>query len=335
MAIGLTILTFAGFFLALFSGLRWPKLQLWSWIDAIYYPLAIAGVLLFFFEGSDRRKVLELEDQMLLLKQELAEIEARKPDAEMSLSSPKLVRPGAQWLGVIVDTARSCEEAHLITPKCFVARDLEPHLKPAQRVLATYSGTDDLFGVCVAANELFQGIRDGAGLSSFLTRPIDDHYREGLQKNFNSFDFEAVFAYIEELRPELTKRAGEMIELLSVSEDEKVFMHLIYEAHIDYGIFIMKAMEPCLRAPKDIRNGQYADWNANLRSKVSEEEALEEELRQTRQFDAELNSVEKFRFTFWPFFLVVALVLKFGKGVAHLRKGKLHIRNVFTDVPAA
>lgn len=331
MTTGLILLTLGGVLIFGFVGWLWPRLQLWGWIDAIYYPLAIVGVLLVFFEGIDRRKVHELEENKVLLEAEFAALEAQRPNSDMALAQPDGVRHGSRWLGSIIELNQSCETHALLISQCVVANDLTPIVVKAQKVLATYSGPEDLFGVCTTANELFNQMSDSAELSSFITQPLSEHYFEGLKRGFGEYEFENVNAYIGEIKPELVRRTEEIIKLISLNESDQKIMRPIYEAEIRYGILIMKAFEACMRAPESIREGQYAEWNDRRSEKLSEVEVLDEELRQQRLTAAELNAAGKFRFTFWPFFLIAALALKFGKGVAHLRKGELHIMNIFRD----
>ena len=332
MATVLILLTLGSVMIFGLAGWQWPRLQVWSWIDAIYYPLAIVGVLLFFFEGVDRRKVSKLEEYKVSLEAEFATLEANRPISDMALAHPNSVRHGSRWLGHIIDLNRSCETNALVMSECIVVDYLAPIVATAQKVLATYSGPEDLFGVCTAANNLFnQMSSDSVGLSSFITRPLSEHYFEGLKRGFGEYEFESVNAYIDEIKPDLDRRTEEIIELIPLNENDQRIMRPIYMTEIDYGILIMKTFEVCMRAPKSIREGQYAEWNLRRSEKLNEVEALDKELRQQRLVASELNAVGKFRFTFWPFFLIAALALKFGKGVAHLRKGKLHIFDIFRD----
>lgn len=115
-----------------------------------------------------------------------------------------------------------------------------------------------------------------------------------------------------------------MIEALNMSESDRSFIEPLYEATIRYGMFVLTSFEPCLRAPESIRSGAYAEWISNMRQAQTDMEQKEAELRQMRVNASELNQAAVFRASYWPFMIILALSLKFSKGVAALRKEYMH-----------
>jgi len=316
------IIIFSLIVLALGFGIGWrfPKHNFWEWVDVIYYPLAICGVILLFFESVNTRQVANLEAQKRDAAQRLLQIDAQRPAGEPQMSGRDLVRIGGQILSNISKLDRSCQRTPTTLPVCFVVEDLAPIIKDAESILLSYDGPERLGDVCEVASSTFEAMSGSAALSGFLMDPISDHYFEGLNKGFRSFEFDPVQNYIDSLRPELERKKADMIAALNMNEDDRSRMEPRYDAQIDYGMSVLKAFEACLRAPASIRSGEYASWVSNMDEARSEAEQKEAELQQLRISAGDLNQAAIFRASYWPFLIILALSLKFSKGVAALRK---------------
>lgn len=306
--------------LALAIGLRFPKARIWEWIDAIYYPLAICGVVLLFLESVNIRQLATLEDQRRNLSNRMTDIEHARPEGDAQLSSKEVIRAGGEILANISKLNRSCERTPTALPVCFVVEDLAPIVAPGEQLLLSYDGPEELGDVCDVASEIFTEMAESTELSGFLVKPVTDHYFQGLDKGFLPLEFESVRRYVNDLRPELEESALHMIEALNMSNADRQIMEPLYEATIQYSMSVLIAFDSCLRAPESIRSGAYAKWNSEMRQAHTELEQMEAELRQMRINANELNQAAVFRASYWPFLIIFALSLKFSKGVAALRK---------------
>lgn len=319
------IVVFSLLVLVLAFGFGWhfPKAVFWEWIDVVYYPLAICGVILLFLESATVRQLATLEDQRRELSMHMADIERARPEGDAQLSGRDLIRAGGEILTTISKLNRSCQRTPSAMPVCFVVEDLAPIIAPGEQILLSYDGPEDLGDVCNAASSIITAMSQSGALSGFLMKPMADHYFAGLDKGFHPLEFDQVRSYVADLRPALEDKASNMIEALNMSEEDRSFMEPLYEANIHYGMIVLMAFDACLRAPESIRSGAYALWVSEMRDAQTEIEQKEAELRQIRINANDLNQAAIFRVSYWPFLIILALALKFSKGVAALRKKQM------------
>ncbi|WP_282053039.1 hypothetical protein [Phaeobacter inhibens] len=306
--------------LGLCIGLRFPKASLWEWIDAVYYPLAICGVILLFLESESVRNVATLEEDLRDLSASVRAVELARPDGDPQLSGRDFVRGSGGFLSNITRLNRSCQRSPSLLPVCFVVEDLAPIIAPGEQILLSYDGPEDLGDVCTVAAEIFAEMAQSGALSGFLMRPIADHYFSGLDRGFDPLSFEAVQSYIDELRPILEGEASDMIVAINMGDEDRARMEPLYEQQIQWGMSVIRAFEACLRAPDSIRSGSYANWVAQIGDARTDLQQKEAELIQMRINANALNQAGIFRVSYWPFLIILALSLKFAKGVAALKR---------------
>lgn len=306
--------------LGLGAGLCFPSVRFWEWIDVIYYPLAICGVILLFLESENVRSLATLEGEKTDLSVLLKDVENTRPEGNAQLSGRDLVRGAGGFLTNISKLNRSCQRSPSTLPVCFVVEDLAPIIAPGEQILLSYDGPEDLGDVCKIAGEIFTEMAESRELSGFLMSPIADHYFSGLKQGFDPLSFELVQNYVAGLRPELDNMAVEMIAAINMDEEDQARMKPLYEQQIQWGMSVIRAFSVCLRAPENIRSGAYGTWVSKMGEARANIEFKEAELLQMRINANNLNQAAVFRVSYWPFLIILALSLKFAKGVAALRK---------------
>jgi hypothetical protein len=303
-----------------FVGWKYSGKLIWNFVDVLYYPVVAIGVIVFFFQSVVLREIAitqALEEQQ---EDRLTQIGEARPDATAMLTNPDHIQFGARVLRVILQDNDACQRLGMTQAYCFVAEDIAPIVQNAERTLATYTGLEDLHAVCTSATKVFQDLEDDEGLSTFLMRSLAEHYRDGLQQGFLDNEYERVIAYLNGLRPTLEDSAADIAPELELDEDQIAYLTARYSAQINYGIWIAKAFEACLRAPETIRSGAYAAWNTEYTGAADQVAATREAIRDLNVAATQVNHAGRFRLLYWPYFLMLALALKFGKGVSTLRK---------------
>lgn len=309
-------------FLALAIGLTKPRSRFWDWVDAIYYPMAVVGVLLLYLESASLRSIMSTEEKRAELAAEFHAISASRPDLEMSFSSIDLIQGAGGWLKLISKMEKACDGSTSLNPACGVVDRFAPITKPSERLLLGYEGPEDVGEICRAAGGTFSELSNDPSLSAFLMKPLAEHFFHGLERGFHDTEFERVSAYIDEVNLKLEDEIRKMIGYLSLNAEEEALMKPIYEKEAYYGWIVMKAFEVCLRSPEEIRSGEYAAWLEEREAVQGEIDLRDEELRDLRLSERSIGPVAKLRLSFWPFVIVLALALKFAKGVAHLKRLK-------------
>jgi hypothetical protein len=58
---------------------RWKSPKFWTWVDPIYYPLAILGIALLFFSNDSARVLADLRFELSDIDQQIADLRAAEP----------------------------------------------------------------------------------------------------------------------------------------------------------------------------------------------------------------------------------------------------------------
>jgi hypothetical protein len=58
---------------------RWKSPKFWTWVDPVYYPLAILGIALLFFSNDSARVLADLRFELSDIDQQIADLRAAEP----------------------------------------------------------------------------------------------------------------------------------------------------------------------------------------------------------------------------------------------------------------
>ncbi len=99
-----------GTFLVL-GGLGWlrPKYWLWRWADVIYYPLAAIGIVLLFFSNDINRTLLRIEANQRAMDQAWSANPNPRPDLHFSPASAALLDARFRWFVAMRDLGDICQ----------------------------------------------------------------------------------------------------------------------------------------------------------------------------------------------------------------------------------
>jgi hypothetical protein len=61
------------------AGRRWKASKHWNWVDPVYYPLAILGIVLLFFSNDSARILADLRYGLADTEQQIADLRAAPP----------------------------------------------------------------------------------------------------------------------------------------------------------------------------------------------------------------------------------------------------------------
>jgi hypothetical protein len=64
---------------AYLAGRRWKAAKHWNWVDPIYYPLAILGIVLLFFSNDSARVLADLRYELADTEQQIADLRVAQP----------------------------------------------------------------------------------------------------------------------------------------------------------------------------------------------------------------------------------------------------------------
>ena len=91
------------------AGRRWKSPKLWNWVDPIYYPLAILGIVLLFFSNDSTRVLADLRYELADTEQQIADLRAAPPPSNAAEAAK------ASWAAeqARLDASRRATEAKI------------------------------------------------------------------------------------------------------------------------------------------------------------------------------------------------------------------------------
>jgi hypothetical protein len=91
------------------AGCSWKAAKHWNWVDPIYYPLAILGIVLLFFSNDSARILADLRFELADTEQQIADLRTAQPPSNSAEAAK------AAWAAeqARLDTSRRAAEAKI------------------------------------------------------------------------------------------------------------------------------------------------------------------------------------------------------------------------------
>lgn len=318
----LLALALAGAFLAAaLLGARYRHWRLWDLVDLVYYPLGALGVVLLAFnltEGeadrlraeAHREAEARLEDYR---QRDLPQDGAHRFPPEERAAHRQLLQPA-------LDRAESCETLLNAGPRCTSAKELAAVLEPHLAALGDMSGT----GMAATANLCGRFLRvldhmaerPGAIVGRELHRFARSQMRITRPWEGRAETDRLHHAFAATARQRL---AWMFAPDTAVRRDTRDLVR----ARLDDAALLLRAFSFCFRLPEAVRLDKIAAWldayedakDDTARDRRAELEEIDRSRALSRQFSAIRDNT-------WPFVLILALALKFGRGVAHYARSR-------------
>ncbi|MGE8097100.1 hypothetical protein [Pseudomonas fluorescens] len=313
----LLLYTAIAFLIAGSSGLWRHKANLWAWVDCLYYPFAAIGIILLFHNSNGQRQAIEAIQNKELLQKELTLTLANQPRVHVDIDA-ELYKSYIALMETIPQLAAVCAKVSP-TPACEAAKRLSPMIETFIKTAST--GADRpmekrLLSTCNAAESMLLEIEKSRVLPSTTTRELIGSYKALSQQNLG------LGATYE------VNRANEAIKSKSLAElqmlDQAVYSHYdtgafvkeMESVQVNNATLILTGLTPCLATP----NSELKQLNEWTDKKLTTQQRIQN-FNQT--IEKAKTSVDprfySFQLNLWPFVLVLALALKFGKGVAAVK----------------
>ncbi|PPK35159.1 hypothetical protein CD175_30145 [Pseudomonas laurylsulfatiphila] len=309
----LLIFTAIVFLAACVWGFSRYKSGVWVWVDCLYYPLAAIGVILLFHNNSGQRQEIEAIQDKQLLQQQLVRDIANQPRVHIDIDST-LYSSYITLIGTIPGLAAVCTEASS-SAACNAALKLSPMIKKfldSANADAELPVEKRLLNTCNAAESMLLELEASGELLPSTSRELIGNYKAIAQKNMG------LGAAYE------VDRANEVIKIESQSELRALdkggylnaeagdFFREVMSVQINNATIILKGLTPCL----ETRNSELQKLNEWTDKKLTTEQRIQEfnQIIEKAKTVVDLG-LYSFQLKLWPFFLVLALALKFGKAV--------------------
>ena len=321
------------FLLAAILGWVFQGARIWNFVDLVYYPLGCVGVVLFFFlAASEREEILLLES--------LAETEAEIQSVQGPLSEQRTSRQILKSTRGFLHTVKEMSEVHRLYPtgpeKFAPAAAVDPYLKSfllETEKLISDDSSSSLSKQSEAAQEFLRQIHDEGVLSRTIASEIIKHYADGLENGWSDMvaHLDAANTHVLKFDERVDRKVKAMQADWTFEEIEGIVPFLVSEK--ETAELLLHGLKPYMCVPVNKTNTIF-----DYQSKLNSNEESRNEL-QVRVLDSQVSSegnfnLKKTQLLIWPYVLVIALSLKFAKGVASFKLGSLReMVQEKTDVP--
>ena len=302
------------------AGLGWmfPNAKFWSFVDLLYYPLGCVGVVLFFFlAASEREEILILES--------LAETEAEIQSVQGPLSETQTSRQILKSARGFLHTVREMAEVHRLYPtgpeKFAPAESVEPYLKSflveTERLVSDDS-LDSISKQSDAALNFLRQVYDERALSRVIASEMVDHFADGLKQGWSDIVIKSDSANAHVLK--FDERVDTKVNAMQAdwTFEEKEGIVPMLENEKEAARLLLHGLKPYLCVSIDKENA-FLDWQSKLNSTQESKEELQARVLDVPSASEGNFDLKKTQLVIWPYVLVIALSLKFAKGVAALK----------------
>jgi hypothetical protein len=302
----------------------------WNRVDLFYYPLGAIGILLLFQNSQKERQLIEFEKQQETQQTEINVIVAQRPETSMQIQSEDLLHVSFSLVQKEIELGQTCKQAVSNDAICMVAEKLVDPLSTIDSDFGAKTQEAASFDqkveiLCDLFPQMMDRLEKASAISERITRKMRTTYDEGLNKNFSELDFDAVRNYLSNFENDVNAETDRILSVLSASGDTQGLDTL---RKIDYeesrvAEMLLMSFENCLRAPSAIRNGTLTSWRDKYNKASQKMGGLDEEIKAAKEALPLATESNRFRVNYWPLFLLFALALKFGKGVAAVRADRI------------
>ena len=299
-------------------GWSFPKHWFWAWIDVFYYPLAALGVVLLFLSNDVPRERAETAERLKQQQRDLQDHSSKKPQLDLTDASQILARK-VELIGVIAKWVEVCEPT-VTDPdlKCFVVKRIK---KPVQVFLKAADGKlpnyeERLLATCEAGNVMLESIRGSGSISSFVMEKYFDQWNAAIKEGLSPLAFNAIETHEKTFVANANSFAAVVQSAVAApGSDSGRTIAKIHKAEIDYAAMLFSGLSQCITAPQAALKTR-KEWADGASTREQVVAALQEKFAQLEKASTKNQSSERIQLFLWPYVLVVALALKFAKGVA-------------------
>lgn len=293
--------------------------RIWGFVDIIYYPLAAIGVSLLFVSNSSHRDLVEADDFLKREKESLNYVQNNRPEVSVN-NFPSLFESRVSGIENILKWEKTCSSSYVaMDPYCLALEDLpeatEGFLDIVDREYSTFE--EKLLAVCDAGDEYLKTLRESSDFP--IANRLSKAFKDAKNSDFHYLEFDSIDAYIDQFGHDATEYAKEINDLAFEEKTDRTELLLkIDYAEIEYAKSIFRGLSDCLTAPT-AQLEALSSWKHAAQSKRDDIERLENKKKDLKQRIILGSDILWMQLYLWPYVLVLALGLKFAKGVSSLK----------------
>jgi hypothetical protein len=200
---------------------------------------------------------------------------------------------------------------------------LDPVDKFVDAAKATYPSPElRLSAVCSAADTMLQDVAKTGAISSIVWGELVLQYKTAAEKKLDPLDHSAIEREIQAFEQRAVAQVNEIHRLaFKVEDDGSRRLYEIRRAEVEFSTWILWGLASCITSPRSELD-TLAKWTESKRTTESEVQDAMGQRDRLRDAPTRDPSLLRVQLTQWPFVLLTALALKFGKGIATIKKAQ-------------
>ncbi len=293
-----------------------PRSRIWAWVDVIYYPLGIIGVVLLTFAQTEfnvSREIGAINLQSEILLEELTSF----PAAQDIVDSPPSFNRYFELLNSVSETEKSCRQRFGISDDCLAYLSFRPFIQSQISLLISeyQSDSEKVAQVC---NGFFDSLIQIKNNSNLIVANEMTVFAASLLSQDLPWDNFIATLYISNNFSTLMNR--NWVQLLAELKISSPNVYELVKREINLASTYLFAHHYCFRLPPSVSKTAFQDWvKTGEKESDNIEQNRKEAIENVNTILQRKHLAEFVRFRSWPFILAFAFAMKFGKGVAFIR----------------
>jgi hypothetical protein len=327
IVVGLILFSLAWLSLFGLLGWRFQHNDAWEFADVLYYPLSVAGLILLALSYERTREITRLNQQEAEMEYRLDESRRQQPALTSTDIGSPFLRVSYDGIMQIVKLGQACEQSLSADEKCLRARDdgakIDQILKgfqPYEGLASDLATARSIQDFCSRGYKVIEALESVGGINSIIYGELKQTFSELAKMNLTFFDWNTTEqhrnAFLVTIR---AKRDG---FVSAMPRDYQGTVREQWDAESSTAGLVALSFTMCQRIPSAYKQQMetFYRWEStvkDLQQKTDEQKRIIEDLRKTPPGPSSMETrVDDIKSNTWPFIIVVALGLKFGKGVS-------------------
>ena len=303
-------------------GYLYHNLKMWKYIDIIYYPLGTIGVVLLFIQQTSDREIFNLLEAKKTIEQRLTSIEKEKPTIDDYYNQDSIIDVHSELFSTISRMAKACQNSYQnqATPICMINTELAKVTKKYEPFFRGKS-ISRIEKLCSVPLSLFDEIEKNNALPNITIKQLRNYYIKGIRQGLSRFSYQDSENLLSEFEKDSKKKILTLLKDMHIQKHSLIFEEYIESIHSASNI--LRSFTTCMRAPKNILNGELRKWKSSKNTIKKTKDNIENKIYNLsdKTIQIEKNKqVVYIKYFMWPYIIIFIFALKFGKEIANIRK---------------
>lgn len=316
---------------AIVAGLAAPRAWVWNWADAVYYPIAITGVVFLYISNERSGSLDALRGDVAHAEQNITLHENAKPEFNARNFQPVFLESSYGLLKSEVDLGDACAKIPDISIRCITAKN---HAKIAQSQFGGFSmpaspaedtkTAEAIKDFCDRGYKFIDALQANVQIDNEVYGALKVSFAALAKRNLSPKDVGTTEDARKAFDAAQTREAESVLRF--VTGDNAGEVKEYYERERNFATNLFYSLSMCLRIPQtDAQNlNRFEQWASEGVKAKADLNTLNAKMESLKNSPPELSTWEKMvKFTLdnlWSFILVAALSLKFARGISQLRR---------------